>query len=168
LYPYFSAYSIIESFRCEGRGTGPSVSAIARFREIIRCGNRGTGPSVSAIARFREIVRCGNRGIGPSVPADERFDEIIRRGAQDPVWRIILHDASVMHDEDARTELERFCNIVRHEEISLLTRSVYAEQFVLKRRSVDRVNRAERLIEQHDDGIGGQRPRKADALLLPS
>jgi hypothetical protein len=43
-----------------------------------------------------------------------------------------------------------------------------AQELVLQAFAVDRVDRAERLVHQHQRGIGRERARNADALALAS
>ena len=52
------------------------------------------------------------------------------------------------------------------EEDGLADLRLQAEELVLQALAVDRVDRAEGLVHQHHQGVGGERPGDADALLL--
>ncbi len=75
---------------------------------------------------------------------------------------------AVFEQSDARAEHEGFGNIVGDENHGLF-------QFLLERLELplnlapgDRIEGAERLVEQDHRRIGGERPRHADALALPA
>ncbi len=52
------------------------------------------------------------------------------------------------------------------EDDGLLYALLNAEELVLQTGTGDRVHRPERLIHEHDRGVGGHSPRHPDALLL--
>src|SRR3954453_23441861 len=72
------------------------------------------------------------------------------------------------HDYDSVGELYRFFDVVRHEQDGLSFGAPDAEQFAAHLQARDRVECAERFVEEEHVGIDGQRARHFDALLHPA
>src|ERR1700756_2547187 len=68
-------------------------------------------------------------------------------------------------DDDAAAKENRFLDVVRHKQHGLLVALPYPEQHLLHQRAGLIVECAERLVEQQDLGIVGERPRDRRALL---
>ena len=81
---------------------------------------------------------------------------------------VLLEHAADVEDRDAVTHLHRFFDVVGHEHDRLLHLVLHAQELVLQPGARDRVDRAERLVHQQHRWIGGERPRHADALALPT
>ena len=80
--------------------------------------------------------------------------------------RSFLHDASFVHQHDFIAEISRFGEIVRHENGGLFQPLENLLQIFLERGTDERVERAERFVEQEQLRRKHQRPHKADALAL--
>jgi len=76
-----------------------------------------------------------------------------------------LDEAAVAHDRDPVTESERFGEVVGDEDHRLFDLSPEADDLVLHVAPDQRIECGERLVEQHDLGVGGERSGEADALL---
>ena len=145
--------------------TGPSASSTARAasRTIVSDGRAGA-PSASPGLASRitqlqgEHVRLGD--VGDEVP-----DVLVGRGADDLVGRADLDDLAVAHDQDPVAQLERLGEVVGDEHHRLADLLVQADDLVLHVAADQGVERGERLVEEQDVGVGGQRARQADALL---
>ena len=85
--------------------------------------------------------------------------------SHDLLRRAHLDEDAVLHDRDAIPELQRLGQVVRDEDHRLLHLVLQAANLVLHVSPDQRVQRAERLVEQHDLGVGGERPRETDPLL---
>src|SRR5215471_2378608 len=71
---------------------------------------------------------------------------------------------ALAHHDNSVAEEDRFVDAVRDEERGLLVLLPDAEQLVAHRLAGLRVERAERLVEEQDLRVDGERPRDADAL----
>jgi DtxR family Mn-dependent transcriptional regulator len=69
-------------------------------------------------------------------------------------------------DRHAVSELERLHQVVRDEDHRLAKLALQPDHFVLHVAPDQRVERAERLVEEHDLGVHGERPGETDPLLL--
>ena len=67
---------------------------------------------------------------------------------------------------DAVAELDRLVDVVGDEDDRLADLLLQAQQLVLQALAVDRVDRAERLVHQHQRRVGGQGAGHAHALAL--
>src|SRR5579883_3470111 len=76
------------------------------------------------------------------------------------------HHASFVQEADSGPKPDRFTNVVSNENGGLSQIGPQTQELVLKIEPGDRIERAERLIEQQYGRIGGQRPRNTDALPL--
>ena len=79
---------------------------------------------------------------------------------------VLLEHAALAHDRDAVAHLDRLVDVVRDEHDRLFDFRLQGEELVLQVRAVDRVDRAERLVHQHQRRVGRERARDADALAL--
>ena len=101
------------------------------------------------------------------VGADEVLDELGRRRHQQlGRGRVLLDPAVLAHDRDPVAHLDRLVDVVGDEEDRLADLRLQAEELVLQALAVDRVDRAEGLVHQHHQRVGGERPGDADPLLL--
>ena len=101
------------------------------------------------------------------VGADEVLDELVGgRHQQLGRGRVLGDPAALAHDRDPVAHLDRLVDVVGDEEDGLLDLRLEAEELVLEALAVDRVDRAERLVHQHHQRVGGERPGDADPLLL--
>ena len=66
----------------------------------------------------------------------------------------------------AVAHLDRLVDVVGDEHDRLADLRLQAQELVLQPLAVDRVDRAERLVHQHQRRVGGERARDADALAL--
>ena len=83
------------------------------------------------------------------------------------VRRVVLGEhAALAHDRDPVAHLDRLVDVVGDEDDGLADLAVQAQEVVLQALARDRVDRAERLVHQHQRRVGRHRPRDADALLL--
>ena len=80
--------------------------------------------------------------------------------------RVLGELAAALHDRDAVAHLDRLVDVVGDEHDRLADLALEPQELVLEPLAVDRVDRAERLVHQHQRRVNGQRPRHADALAL--
>ena len=88
--------------------------------------------------------------------------------AKELLWSSAGNDAASFEQDDARSEKQRFAEIVGDEDDGLAEAAGESAEFTLELGAVDRVERAEGLVHQQDGRIGGERARDADALALAS
>ena len=96
---------------------------------------------------------------------DEIGDIIVLRVHHDLFRPADLDDPAVAHDRDPVADADRFVEVVGDEHRRLFHDAGKLDELVLQLPPDQRVERTERLVHQQDLGIGGQRPRQADALL---
>ncbi len=102
-----------------------------------------------------------------AVGADEPRDEVVGRGGQElPRRRVLGQVAALAQDRDPVAHLDRLVDVVGDEHDRLADLVLEAQELVLEALAVDRVDRAERLVHQHQRRVGGQRAGDADALAL--
>ena len=102
-----------------------------------------------------------------AVGADEVLDECVgRRRQQLGRRRVLLELAADLHDRDAVAHLDRLVDVVGDEDDRLTQLGLQAQELVLQPLAADRVDRAERLVHQHDRRIDGERTGDPDALAL--
>ena len=92
------------------------------------------------------------------VAVGRRQDEILRRAD--------LHDAAVLHDGDTIGEPDRLVEVVGDEYDGLLQHRLQPQELVLHLTPDQGIERGERLVEEPDVRVGGERTGDADALLL--
>ena len=80
--------------------------------------------------------------------------------------RVLGELAALLQDRDAVAHLDRLVDVVGDEHDRLADLALEAQELVLEPLAVDRVDRAERLVHQHQRRVGRQRARHADALAL--
>lgn len=102
------------------------------------------------------------------IAAHEVRDEVAIGPGQQIIRAAELLDFAVVEQGDAVRHLHRFINVVTDEQYSLVDETLDAHELVLNNFTVDRVDGAEGLVHQHHRWIRSQRPRYADALLLPT
>ena len=145
---------------CESASRTVAVSATrscARPQPVRRrqldVGQRRAARAASALGRRRRTRRRTHRpGSSGSRPA-------CRTGRACPPWRRIAILSPIL----IASSMSWVTNTT-----VLRTRSCSREELVLQPRAVDRVDRAERLVHQHQRRVGGQRARHADPLALPA
>ena len=98
--------------------------------------------------------------------ADELRHLERRRAIEDLVARAGLQHAPVVVDDDAVRQRVRLVDVVRHEERREPEPPPQRQQLAPQRRPQRRVERGERLIEQQQPRLRGERARQRDALLL--
>src|SRR5215210_6868698 len=103
------------------------------------------------------------------VGAHEGGDELRVRGGEDVLRGVVLgQDAALFEDSDAIAHLYRLVYIVGDEDDGFLDLALNAQELVLQPVAVDRIDRPERLVHEHDRGVGGQSPCNPHPLLLPA
>ena len=133
----------------------------ARLRGRLADAHERRLPQVDvAHAQQREPLQ---RPVGP----DEVLDELVRRGHQQLLRRRVLgEDPALAQDRHPVAHLDRLVDVVGDEQDRLADLRLEAQELVLQALAVDRVDRAERLVHQHQRRIGRERARDADALAL--
>src|SRR5947209_13204131 len=85
-----------------------------------------------------------------------RAPELVRRPEE--------HDLALLQQPDRTAEQQPLAHVVRHEDDRLAETPLQREELALQLDARDGIERPERLIEQEERRIGGQRPRDADPL----
>ena len=98
--------------------------------------------------------------------ADKAMDEGGRRAVINLTRPADLLDPALVHHHDAVCDFERFLLIVSHEHRSDMNLLVQRAQPAAQLLSHLGIERTERLVQQQDAGLGGQRSGKCDALTL--
>src|SRR5438552_17120098 len=89
-----------------------------------------------------------------------RAPELVRRPEE--------HHPTLLQQPDRAAEQQPLAHVVRHEDDRLAETPLQREELALQLDARDGIERPERLIEQEERRIGGQRPRDADPLALPA
>src|SRR5690606_1058926 len=97
--------------------------------------------------------------------ADEVGHVVVGRGAHQLLGRAELDNLPITHDRDALAQLERLGQVVGDVHHRLADLAVQADDLGLHVAPDQRVERAERLVEQHDLRVHGEGAGQADALL---
>lgn len=100
------------------------------------------------------------------VRAQEVFDEAVGGTGEQFVGRGILFEPAAAEDSDLVRHLHRFVEIVRDEDDRLADLPLHLQELLLDGFAVDRIDRPERLVHQHDRRIGRKGAQNADTLLL--
>ena len=88
-------------------------------------------------------------------------------GPHDQVFRRAdLVDAAVLHDGDAVGQADRLVEVVGDEDDGLVQQRLQAQELVLHLAADQRIERRERLVEEPEFRLDGERAGDADALLL--
>ena len=102
-----------------------------------------------------------------AVGAHEVLDEVVRWCHQELRRGGVLgQDPTLAQDRDPVAHLDRLVDVVGDEQDRLAHLGLEAQELVLELLAVDRVDGPERLVHQHHTGVGGERARHPDALLL--
>ena len=102
-----------------------------------------------------------------AIGAHEALDELGCRVGQDLRWRVVLgQDPAALEDRDAVGHLDRLVHVMGHEHDRLADLLLEPQELVLEAFAPDRVDRAERLVHEHDRRIRGEGASHADALAL--
>ena len=119
--------------------------------------------------RWNTVDGEERKALQRAVDADKGLDERIGGVARGSFRRVVLHELAGAHDRDAVAHPDRLVDVVRDEDDRLVrARRRMRRNSSCRPRARDRIERAERLVHQHDRRIGGERARHADALLLPA
>src|SRR5881628_1632673 len=89
-----------------------------------------------------------------------RAPELLRRPEE--------HDPALLHQPDRVAQQQPLTHVVRHEDDRLAETPLQREELALQLDARDRIERPERLIQQEERRIGGERPGDADPLALPA
>lgn len=98
--------------------------------------------------------------------ADEVPDVVVGGRADDLLGRAELHDAAVAHQRDPVAQAQGLGEVVRDEDHGAALFVVEPGDLLLHLAPDERVECAERLVEQQHFGVGGECAGQADALLL--
>ena len=157
-----------------GRRRRPRGRAARRGRAAPRArrARRVVGDLEAAVGlaerRARDVADPQQREpLERAVGADEVLDERVRRVQQQLGGRRVLGElAAHLQDRDPVAHLDRLVDVVGDEDDRLADLGLQAQELVLQALAVDRVDRAERLVHQHQRRVGGERAGHADALAL--
>ena len=86
--------------------------------------------------------------------------------AKELLWRSAGNDAASFEQDDARSEKQRFAEVVGDEDDGLAQAAGEIAEFTLELGAGDRVERAEGLVHQQNGRIGRKGAGNADALTL--
>ena len=112
-------------------------------------------------------TRCSARRLSArSAPTKSSTNFVGRRHQQLGRRRVLGELAALLQDRDAVAHLDRLVDVVGDEDDRLAQLGLQAQELVLQPLAVDRVDRAERLVHEHQRRVGGERARDADALAL--
>ncbi len=158
-----------------GDPSAPTTRSASR-RSAMRSGERVPQARVrgqarqSVLRRRRELElaeRLQRERLERPVAADEVRHELVHRVLEDLLRRVVLGEpAALAEDRDPVADLDRLVDVVRDEDDGLAQLLLKPEELVLQPRAHDRVDRAERLVHQHQGRIGGERSCEPDALAL--
>src|SRR5438105_4856573 len=96
-------------------------------------------------SKTRRTISCEDQR---ALRVDEFGNEIARRLFPKIDNRTLLHDAAFVHEHDFVAQVSRFGEIVHDQERGLFEASENVFQIFLQRRTHERVERAEWLIQQ--------------------
>src|SRR3989475_12026334 len=89
-----------------------------------------------------------------------RAPELLRRPEED--------DPALLHQPDRVAEQQPLTHVVRHEDDRRAETPLQREELALQLDARDGIERPERLIQQEERRVGGERPSDADPLALPT
>ena len=116
-----------------------------------------------AASRRRRRAPCPSR----KFDSPRLAGELGRRGARVELGRrVALADPPVADDRDPVGERERLVLVVGDEDRRRARVAQHPAHVVAHRRAQARVERGERLVQQHERRVDGERPGERDALLL--
>ena len=150
-----------------GEPSGPTTRSASRrsatmiasaSRRLVSAGRRGSPSSVAGESSSSPSGLQRERLERP-VAADEVRHELVDRVLEDLLRRVVLGEpAALAEDRDAVADLDRLVDVVRDEDDGLAQLLLQAQELVLEPRAHDRVDRAERLVHQHQRA-GSRRAR---------
>src|SRR5260370_11183095 len=100
--------------------------------------------------------------------ADESGDERIRRPVEEILETALLHDATVAQEDDVVAQKSGLAKVVGDQHHRLAERAKDGAQIALQVGADERIERAQRLIEEEQDRIEHERPHQAHPLPLPA
>ena len=109
--------------------------------------------SASRFSARSEPTKSSTNGVGGV------HQQLGRRG-------VLGEDPALLEDRDPVAHLDRLVDVVGDEDDRLAQLGLQAQELVLQPLAVDRVDRAERLVHQHQRRVGRERAGDADALAL--
>ncbi len=125
----------------------------------------GTGSAPSIRSRHRLGDAAGGHHLVARHVAGEFGDVVVGRLQHQVGAGADLDDAAFAHDGDAVGEPQRLEEIVRDEDDRLLEQGLQPQELVLHLPADQRIERAERLVEEPDVGLDREAAGDADALL---
>ena len=136
----------------------------------IRRRTSATGsPTLTSATRHRSTSRTRLSASGFSArSAPTKSSTNAFAGVQQQLLRrrVLGELAADLQDRDPVAHLDRLVDVVGDEDDRLADLGLQAQELVLEALAVDRVDRAERLVHQHQRRVGGERAGDADALAL--
>lgn len=80
--------------------------------------------------------------------------------------RAVRDDSAIFEQDDARSEQERFAQVVGDKDNGFIETAREGAKFALKLSARDRIKSAKRLVHQENGRVGGEGTSNADALAL--
>ncbi len=142
------------------------VTALEHRQALLgRVGHR----DVRVVAQVERAHLLEGQALERGARTDEVVDVVVDRVGEDPLRGVVLPDHALLAEHrDPVAHLDGFVDVVGDEDDRLAQLLLESEELVLQTLPRDRVDSAERLVHQHDLGVGPQRPGDADALRLAS
>ncbi len=138
-----------------------AMRSASASRRLVSAGRRGS-PSSRRRRQLELAERLQGERLERPVAADEVRHEVVHRVLEDLLRRVVLGElAALAKDRDAVADLDRLVDVVRHEDDGLAQLPLEAEELVLQPRAHDRVDRAERLVHQHQRSDWPRAPVRA-------
>ena len=151
-------------------GSAPSVIiSESASRSVVEPGACGCPPGgspfsgSSSISSRRRRARRFRPRSAPTKRATKSSAGCARIRSGVSYWPSV---AALAQDRDPVAELDRLVDVVRDEDHRLAHLLVQAQELELEAVARDRVERAERLVHQHQRRVDGERAGEADALSL--
>ena len=148
--------------------SAPSVSMIERAsRSVVEAGARGSPLGVPTSSRSRSASRCSDSRFSARSRPTKLATKSSAGAARMFSGRVVLGEhAAFAQDDDPVAHLDRLVDVVGHEDDRLANLLLQAQELVLQALAGDRVDRAERLVHEHQRRVDGQGAGEADALAL--
>ena len=154
-----------------GRSRGVHEQQVAERRGVRALGRAAAASSPTAadgrLDQLEVATRLRASRLRPrSAPTNRATNSdagLARISAGVPNWATM---PAVLEDGDEVAHLDGLVDVVGHEEDRLGELLLEAQELVLEAIADDRVDRAERLVHEHDRRVDGERPGDADALAL--
>ena len=143
---------------------GPQIDAqfaafgVAGQRRVFAVEDLRTDAQAAALQRGRQCVDAAHE-VGHEERGWVAID--LQRAAH-------LLDATLVHDDDAVGHREGFFLVVRDHDRGHAQRALQAADFTAQLDALNSVQRRQRLVQQQQPRLGGQRTRQRNALLLPA